>query len=108
MDKGKDLIVVKESFFSKIVKKIKNIFRKEKIEEYEAKCDLSVDLKNEKKQQFKDSIKAQDNSEILVLKRKLENGEINAIDLTDEQIDELQNIFDREIIEKKNRLKKVS
>ena len=44
---------------------------------------------------------------MVCLKIKLENGEVKAIDLTDEQIDELQKIYDKEIEEKKNKIKKL-
>ena len=98
---GKDLFVVKESFLSKIVKKIKNFFRKE---EFEKEIDISKQRKKEIKEQFKNSIRTQGKNEILALKIKLEKGEIRAIDLTDEQIDELQSIYDKEIQEKKFRL----
>lgn len=101
MDKGKDLFVVKESFLSKLVKKIKNFFRKEKLEK---EIDISKQRKKEIKEQFKNSIKTQSYNEILALKIKLEKGEIRAIDLTNEQIDELQSIYDKEIQEKRIRL----
>lgn len=40
-----------------------------------------------------------------MLKIKLDNGEIKAIDLTDEQIDKLQEIYDKEIEKKENEIK---
>ena len=60
-----------------------------------------------KKKDFLNSIKIEENSEILYLKIKLENGEVKAIDLTDEQIDKLQEIYDKEIIEKQNKINKL-
>ena len=49
----------------------------------------------------------EDSSGIFYLKMKLENHEIRAIDLTNEQIDKLQEIFDKEILEKKNKIKRL-
>lgn len=60
-----------------------------------------------RKRDFLDSIRVEGDSEMVYLKIKLENGEIKAIDLTDEQIDELQEIYDKEIEEKKNKIKKL-
>ena len=53
------------------------------------------------------SIKVQEDSGLIYLKMKLENNEIRAIDLTDEQIDKLQKIYDKEILEKQNKLNKL-
>ncbi len=53
------------------------------------------------KDDFLNSLKVNVDLEIQTLKLKLDNGIINAIDLTDEQIDKLQEIYDKEIAEKK-------
>ena len=112
MGNEKSLMVVKKSFFKKILNKIKSLFRKEEIIG-DIKFQEEVDTNNYKsetmsrKREFFDSIKVEENSEIFYLKIKLENGEVKAIDLTDEQIDELQKIYDKEIQEKKNKIKKL-
>ncbi len=59
------------------------------------------------KQKFLNSIKVQGDSEIIYLKMKLENNEIKATDLTDEQIAKLQKIYDREILEKQNKINRL-
>lgn len=112
MGNEKSLIVVKKSFLKKFLNKIKSLFRKEEIIG-DIKFQEEVDTNNYKsetmsrKREFFDSIKVEENSEIFYLKIKLENGEVKAIDLTDEQIDELQKIYDKEIQEKKNKIKKL-
>lgn len=112
MGNEKSLMVVKKSFFKKFLNKIKSLFRKEEIIG-DIKFQEEVDTNNYKsetmsrKREFFDSIKVEENSEIFYLKIKLENGEVKAIDLTDEQIDELQKIYDKEIQEKKNKIKKL-
>ena len=112
MDNNKSLIVVKESFFKKILNKLKSLFKKEEVVE-EIKTQEEIDTNNyksetmSKKKEFLNSIKIEENSEIVYLKIKLENGEVKAIDLTDEQIDELQKIYDKEIEEKKNKIIKL-
>ena len=112
MGNEKSLIVVKKSFLKKFLNKIKSLFRKEEIIG-DIKFQEEADTNNYKsetmsrKREFFDSIKVEENSEIFYLKIKLENGEVKAIDLTDEQIDELQKIYDKEIQEKKNKIKKL-
>lgn len=59
------------------------------------------------KEKFLNSIKVQENSEIIYLKMKLENNEIKATDLTDEQIAKLQKIYGREILEKQNKINRL-
>mgnify|MGYP000029531489 CR=1 FL=1 len=109
MDNNKCLITIKENFFKKIIRNLKNIFKKEKNVEDTKKVDANnyeFDIMN-RKRKFLDSVKIEENSEIVYLKIKLENGEIRAIDLTDEQIDELQKIYDKEIEEKKNKINRL-
>ena len=112
MDSNKNLMVVKQSLFKKILNKIKSLLKKEEIAQ-EIKTQEEVDTNNYKsetmsrKKDFLNSIKVEENSEMLYLKIKLENGEVNAIDLTDEQIDELQKIYDKEIQEKRNKIIKL-
>lgn len=111
MIKSKELVVKKEGFFSKILNKIKTLFRKNEVEVEEANIENESVIKeyNEEnnRDNFINNIKVEGNSEILSLKIKLDNGEVKAIDLTDEQIDELQKIYDQEIEEKKNKINKL-
>ena len=109
MDNNKCLITTKENFFKKILRNLKNLFKKEKNGEDTKKVyenNYEFDIMN-RKREFLDSVKIEENSEIVYLKIKLENGEIRAIDLTDEQIDELQKIYDKEIEEKKNKINRL-
>lgn len=109
MNEKRDLIITKENFFIRIFKKIKSFFAKNKsskennIEEIPTNYNYQSKV-NKQKEKFLNNIKIQDDSGIIYLKVKLENNEIRAIDLTDEQIDELQKIYDREIIEKQNKI----
>lgn len=112
MDNNKSLIPSKKNFFKKFLNKIKSFFEnkklvknvemQEKVEANEYKVE-----RVDRKRDFLDSIKVEENSEIYYLKIKLESGEVKAIDLTDEQIDELQKIYDKEIEEKKNKINKL-
>lgn len=102
------MIVKKESFFKKVLNKIKMFFKFETEDSFE--IDNEIALKKDEKlmenttKNFLDNLKVQVDTQIYALKFKLENGEIRAIDLTDEQIDKLQKIYDEEIHVKKNRL----
>ena len=112
MNYSKNLMVVKESFFKKMLNKIKSLFKKEEFVE-ETQIQEKVNVTNyqsetmNRNRDFLDSIRVVGNSEMVYLKIKLENGEVKAIDLTDEQIDELQKIYDKEIEEKKNKILKL-
>ena len=106
MDNNKCLITTKENFLKKILRNLKNLFKKEKNVEKVYANNYEFDIMN-RKREFLDSVKIEENSEIVYLKIKLENGEIRAIDLTDEQIDELQKIYDKEIEEKKNKINRL-
>ena len=112
MDNNKSLMIVNVGFFKRILNKIKNLFKKkeivEKIQMQEEVNENNYQSKTiNRKKDFFDSIRVEENSEIIYLKIKLDNAEIKAIDLTDEQIDELQKIYDKEIEEKKNKIKLV-
>ena len=111
MNDNKSLIVIKENFFTRIINKIKKIFRRNKgkniIENTMIEEKVMNDLRDNKKNEFFNSIKVQSDSGIIYLKIKLENNEIRAIDLTDEQIDQLQKIYDKEILEKQNKIKRL-
>ena len=109
MQEKKELAVIKENFFTKILNKIKKIFvKKKKIEKDIESIIISDKYEDENKKQkidFLNKIKVEETTEIIYLKHKLEKHEIRAIDLTDEQIDKLQEIYDKEILEKKNIIK---
>ena len=100
------MIVEKESFFKKVINKIKTFFKFESENVIDLKDDEEISEKNTKNN-FSESLKVEVDTQIYALKVKLENGEIKAIDLTDEQIDRLQEIYDKEIKEKKLKLEKL-
>ena len=104
MNKNNSLEIKKEGFLSKIINKIKLLFGSKENDNL-----ISIVKENSKpeinlKERFAESLKVNVDLETLSLKMKLENNEIKAIDLTDEQIDKLQAIYDKEIQEKKNKL----
>ncbi len=112
MNNNKSSMLLKESVLKKFLNKMKSLFKKEEIVE-EIKIREEINKNNDKsettsrKREFFDSIRVEENSEMFYLKIKLENDEVKAIDLTDEQIDELQKIYDKEIEEKKNKIIKI-
>ena len=112
MEDKNDMIVFKENLFTRIVNKIKGIFGINKgTETFQEKVVPINDFKecsDKQKSDFINSLKDEEDSfSIIYLKMKLENHEIKAIDLTDEQIDKLQEIYNREIHEKKENIKRL-
>ena len=114
MDEDKKLVKANESIFKKVLDKIRNFFTKNNKYEIQTtnidKLNLSNNYDKEeenKKNEFLNNIKVQEDMGIISLKIKLENNEIKAIDLTDEQIDKLQKIYDKEILEKQNKINRM-
>ena len=108
----KFLVTKKESFFKKVLKKIKYMFFKNKyesnlIEKENNFLELDMEKKSASRGQFRNNLKADIDFEVQTLKVKIDNGEIEVIDLTDEQIDKLQKIYDREVAEKKLKLQRL-
>lgn len=101
------LIIANENIFQKIIKKIKKIFKKNKYNDVNSTY-MNGSIKKEDnetlKNNFLNRIKAEEDNSLIYLKLKLENNEIKAIDLTDEQIDALQKIYDDEIKQKREKL----
>ena len=112
MEDKKNMIVYKESLFIRIVNKLKRIFGINKeIENIPEKIVPTNDYKERverQKSNFINNLRVEeDSSGIIYLKMKLQNHEIRAIDLTDEQIDKLQKIYDNEIREKKEKIRQL-
>ncbi len=105
MNSNNSMIVRKENIFKKFFQKLKSLFIKEEINIIIPKSDVKRDTV--KKEKFVNSIVVDVDFEIQALKVKLDNGEIKAIDLNDEQIDKLQAIYDKEIAEKKLKLQQL-
>ena len=105
----KNLSTIKKGFVSKLFNLFMSLFKKDIISEkkyIEEKINKNEIEDTNEKNDFYSNIKVENNSKIIYLKIKLENGEIKAIDLTDEQIDELQKIYNKEIEEKRRKLYK--
>lgn len=100
----KNLIEKKEkaSIFGKIKNFFKNIFSKKQVEVVEEEI-----AEKETNNEFKESIKMTEDEEtkLLDLQRRYHRGEIAENDLTDEQIDALCDLYDRQIEEIKNTIK---
>ena len=95
----KDLIERNEStIFGKIKNFFRNLFKKKEINEISE--EKEVDIHEEKKQEFKEYVKKieDENTQLLDLQRRYRKGEIGDNDLTEEQIDALCDLYDRQII----------
>lgn len=95
----KDLIERNEStIFGKIKNFFRNLFKKKEISKISE--EKEVDIHEEKKQEFKEYVKKteDENTQILDLQRRYRKGEIGDNDLTEEQIDALCDLYDRQII----------
>ncbi len=102
MQSNNSLIPKKEGFLFKIISKIKRIFNRN---HYKKEHSLEENIKNDDvKRQFITNLKIAIDNEIYSLKFKLESGEVKAVELTDEQIDKLQEIYNAEILQKQRKL----
>ena len=91
--------IVKESIFKKIKKWFLKIFEKSN-----DSTNAIESLKKVEKSNFKSEIQIENNS-ILLLQNKLENKKIEISDLTDQELDEMINLYKQQIEEKKNIIK---
>ena len=95
----KDLIERNEStIFGKIKNFFRNLFKKKEISKISE--EKEVDIHEEKKQEFKEYVRKteDENTQLLDLQRRYRKGEIGDNDLTEEQIDALCDLYDRQII----------
>ena len=95
----KDLIERNEStIFGKIKNFFRNLFKKKEISKISE--EKEVDVHEEKKQEFKEYVKKteDENTQLLDLQRRYRKGEIGDNDLTEEQIEALCDLYDRQII----------
>ena len=101
----KNLIEKKEkiNLFGKIKNFFKNLFGKKQVEETE---EIVVE-QQESSNEFKDSIKMteEEENQLLELQKKYRRGEIAENDLTEEQIDALCDLYDKQIEEIKQPIK---
>lgn len=96
----KNLVERKESFFGKVKNFFRNLFAKKKKKEVIKEEVTGV---KEEKEEFMEYIKMTEDEEtkLLELQRKYRRGEIAENDLTDEQIEALSNLYDKQIAELK-------
>ena len=95
----KNLVEKKEGIFGKIKNFFKGLFRKNTaIEEAEEQTVNTV-----KENEFKETIKKIDDEDtkLLELQRRYRRGEVAESDLTEQQIDDLSELYDRQIEELK-------
>lgn len=101
----KNLIEKKEkiNLFGKIKNFFKNLFGKKQVEENE---EIVVE-QQESSNEFKDSIKMteEEENQLLELQKKYRRGEIAENDLTEEQIDALCDLYDKQIEDIKQSIK---
>ena len=95
----KDLIERNEStIFGKIKNFFRNLFKKKEISKISE--EKEVDIHEEKKQEFKEYVKKteDEDTQLLDLQRRYRKGAIGDNDLTEEQIEALCDLYDRQII----------
>ena len=95
----KDLIERNEStIFGKIKNFFRNLFKKKEISKISE--EKEVGIHEEKKQEFKEYVKKteDEDTQLLDLQRRYRKGEIGDNDLTEEQIEALCDLYDRQII----------
>lgn len=104
MPKDKELVIVKESFFTKIRNFFKNLFPKE--QEREAYVDLKEN-KDIKKEEFTKNIKVEEDKEItklLSLQSMLRNKQIEEKDITKEDEIKLRDLYKKQISDLKEKI----
>lgn len=101
IENNKSLQIRKGNFFKKIIQYIKSLFKsnEQKIEEIDEKA------ASNKKESFANEIKFQrEDPMLLEFQRKFENGEIDLEDISHEKIQELNLLYDRQLVELENEL----
>lgn len=100
--------VIHEGFFTKIKNWFNNFFRKQKSIEYpiqESLNELHNKMDENSKENFVQDIKVENKDNILKLQRKIKENEIGISDLTDQELDEIIELYKGQIEEKKQKLK---
>lgn len=97
-------MIKKEGIFYKIKEWFKKTFKKEEVIE-DIIIETEKNVKVTEKTSFRDSIKFESNNVILALQKKLENKEIEISSLTDKELDEMIELYEKQIEEKNNILK---
>ena len=92
--KNNELIIYKKSIFRKISDFFKKIFSKKKVLQKE-----DIIVNNDKDDSFIKNIQIKENKEelrLLQLKQQYENGEIDEEDMSDEDVDKLCQLYEKE------------
>ena len=97
------LMIKKENIFYKIKKWFKNLFGKDEIIEQEIDESNEINRLTER-MSFIDSIKVESKDVILSLQKKLKSEDIRIEDLTDQELYEMIELYQKQIEEKKNSL----
>jgi len=98
-------VVKKESVFIKIKNWFKELFGMSEMLEEPMRGKMENNQKEIKRNNFIEEIKINGKNSILALQRKIENKEMEISNLTDEQLDEMIELYNKQIEEKKNELK---
>lgn len=106
MEKNKSLKVENKNIFVKFLGFIRNIFSKRISNKSNSKINNSLDSKDNSKKDFLKNIKVvhSNSSELLDLQRKYENNEIGLYDLSQEQLYELNILYQRQIVKLKKQI----
>lgn len=101
--------IKREGIFERIGRWFRKLFKKEEviIEEpvQTAMDEIDKQVEEIKKVSFRESIQVESKDKILALQRKLKEKQIEISDLTDEELDEMIELYKKQIGEKKNKLK---
>lgn len=100
--------IKKEGIFTRIKNWFKSLFGIGEIVEepvQEAIKEIDKEVEEIKKDTFKESLQIESKDRILALKRKLKEKQIEISDLTDEELDEMIELYKGQIEEKKNKLR---
>lgn len=106
MQKSGDLQVKKQSIYSKIISCIKGIFRFKKEIQVDTVIDTGLEGENKVKSDFKELIRSegQESNELLRLQNRFRNNEISLWELSDEEVKELNLLYERQISQLKKRI----
>lgn len=95
--------VIRENIFTKIKKRFLKIFKKRESIDYSTQKTLDNTEKSNK-ENFIESIKIENKEKFLMLQKKLKEKQLKISDLTDEELDEMIEIYKVQIEEKKQKL----
>ena len=104
---SKDLpMIKKEGIFTKIKKWVKRLVGKEEIIIEPVQEITKDDIEKIKEDSFREGLKVKSKDVILFLQKQLESKQIQISDLTEEQMDEMIELYETQIIENKKILER--